>query len=74
MAALFAILKALRRAVGRDLGTLQSVKINNLFLFVALLVYGALASGQPPKSAEPFFVLLGFLVAVSTFVRFCINK
>jgi len=62
LAALFAILKALRRAVGRDLGTLQSVKINNLFLFVALLVYGALASGQPPKSAEPFFVLLGFLL------------
>jgi hypothetical protein len=62
MAALLAILKALRRAVGRDLGTLQSIKVNNLFLFVALLVAGALASGQPPKSAEPFFVLLGFLL------------
>jgi len=62
MAALLAILKALRRAVGRDLGTLQSIKVNNLFLFVALLAYGALNSGQPPKSAEPFFVLLGFLL------------
>ena len=62
MAALLAILKALRRAVGRDLGTLESIKVNNLFLFVALLVGGALASGQPPKSAEPFFVLLGFLL------------
>ncbi len=68
------VLRALRRAVGRDLGTLQSVKINNLFLFVALLVYGALASGQPPKSAEPLVVLQGFLVAVSTYVRFCIKK
>jgi hypothetical protein len=60
--ALLAILKALRRAVGRNLGTLESIKVNNLFLFVALLVAGALASGQPPKSAEPFFVLLGFLL------------
>jgi hypothetical protein len=60
--ALFAILKALRRAVGRDLGTFQSIKVNNLFLFVAMLVYGALNTGLPPKSAEPFFVLLGFLL------------
>ncbi len=62
MAALLAILKALRRAVGRDLGTLASIKVNNIFLFVALLMYGALNSGQPPKSAYPFFVLLGFLL------------
>jgi hypothetical protein len=62
MAALVAILKAVRRAVGRDLGTLQSIKVNNLFLFVALLSYGALNSGQPPKSSYPFFVLLGFLL------------
>jgi hypothetical protein len=62
MRALAAILKAVRRAVARDLGTLQSIKVNNLFLFVALLSYGALNSGQPPKSAYPFFVLLGFLL------------
>jgi len=62
MAALLAILKALRRAVGRDLGTLASIKVNNIFLFVALLMYGALNSGQPPKSAYPFFLLLGFLL------------
>jgi len=62
VAALRAILKALQRAVARDLGTLESIKVNNLFLFVALLVAGALSSGQPPKSAEPFFVLLGFLL------------
>jgi hypothetical protein len=62
MAVIRAILKAVRRAVGRDLRALESIKVNNLFLFVALLVYGALNTGQPPKSAEPFFVLLGFLL------------
>ncbi|HUE00247.1 MAG TPA: hypothetical protein VMR62_11800 [Bryobacteraceae bacterium] len=62
MAAVLAILKALRRAVGRDLGTLASIKVNNLFLFVVLLSYGALNSGLRPKSAYPFFVLLGFLL------------
>ena len=62
MAAILAILKALRHAVARDLGTFGSIKVNNLFLFVALLAYGALNTGLPPKSAEPFFVLLGFLL------------
>ena len=62
MAALLAILKALRRALGRDLGTFGSIKVNNLFLFVALLSYGALNSGLRPTSAYPFFVLLGFLL------------
>ena len=62
MAALLAILKALRRAVARDLGTLATIKVNNIFLFVALLIYGALNSGQAPKSAYPFLVLLGFLL------------
>jgi len=62
MSAVVAILRALRRAVARDLGTLGSIKVNNLFLFVALLVYGALNTGLPPKSAYPFFLLLGFLL------------
>jgi hypothetical protein len=62
MAALLAILKALRRAVGRDLGTFESIKVNNLFLFVVLLAYGALNTGLKPTSAYPFFVLLGFLL------------
>jgi hypothetical protein len=60
--AVFAILNALRRAMARDLGTLGSIKVNNLFLFVALLAYGALNTGLPPKSAEPFFMMLGFLL------------
>jgi hypothetical protein len=62
MAGLRAILKALRRAVARDLGTFGSIKVNNIFLFVALLAYGALNTGLRPKSAYPFFLLLGFLM------------
>lgn len=62
MAAVPAILKALRRAVGRDLGTHGSIKVNNLFLFVALLAYGAINTGLKPNSAYPLFLLLGFLL------------
>jgi hypothetical protein len=62
MAALNAILKALRRAVGRDLMTLWSIKVNNFFLFIALLLYGAAESGMEPKSAEPLLILTGFLL------------
>ena len=62
MAALNAILKALRLAVRRDLMTLWSIKVNNFFLFIALLIYGAAESGMEPKSAEPLLVLTGFLL------------
>ena len=61
VAALAAILQALRRAVRRDLGTFRSLKLNNFFLFIALLIWGALESGVEPKSAEPLLLLL-FLV------------
>jgi len=44
------------------LKTFESVKFNNFFLFVALLVYGALMSGLEPQSAEPLLMLLGLLV------------
>jgi hypothetical protein len=55
-------LRALSRAIRRDLGTFASIKVNNFFLFVALLIYGALNSGLPPKSAYPFLLLLGLLL------------
>lgn len=58
----FAILKALSRAAKRDLATFESVKVNNFFLFVALLIYSALESGVKPSSAEPFLLFLGFLL------------
>jgi hypothetical protein len=48
--------------VSRELGTFESIKFNNFFLFVALMVYGALESGLEPKSAEPLLMLLGLLV------------
>lgn len=62
MAPLIAILNALRRAIQRDLGAFSSIKVNNLFLFVALLMWGAFSSGQEPKSAEPFLLLFGLLL------------
>src|SRR4051812_31892070 len=46
----------------RDLGTLGSIKVNNFFFFVALLIYGALKSGVQPWSAYPFLGLLGLLL------------
>jgi len=58
----FAILRALSLAIRRDLAAFQSVKVNNFFLFVALLMYGALESGVRPASAYPFLLLLGFLL------------
>jgi hypothetical protein len=58
----FAILRALSRAIRRDLGTFGSLKVNNFFFFVALLMYGALNSGLPPRSAYPFLLLLGVLL------------
>lgn len=57
-----AILRALSRALRRDLGTFGSVKVNNFFLFVALLMYGALNTGLAPRSAYPFLLLLGLLL------------
>ncbi len=60
---LAAILHALRRAAQRDLGTFAGVKVNNFFLFVALLIAGAVSSGVQPWSAYPFLALMGFLLA-----------
>ena len=57
-----AILRSLSRAVRRDLGTFGSFKVNNFFLFVGLLMWGAFESGQAPVSAYPFLLLLGFLL------------
>ena len=62
MRSYFAILKALGTAVRRDLAAFESVKVNNFFLFVALLIYGALVSGVKPASAYPFLLVLGFLL------------
>ena len=62
LAALLAILNALRLAVQRDLGTFEAIKLNNFFLLVALMLYSAQNSGVKPESAEPFLMLLGFLV------------
>jgi hypothetical protein len=59
---LAAILRAVSRAVRRDFATFRSIQVNNFFLFVALLMYGALESGLPPRSAYPFLLLAGLLL------------
>lgn len=57
-----AIWRAVWRAARRDLGTFQSIRLNHFFLFVALMIWGALVVGQPPRSAYPFLLLLGLLM------------
>src|SRR5215831_6957355 len=56
------VVRALWRAVRRDLGTFAALRANNFFFFVALLIYGALQSGTAPVSSYPFVALLGFLM------------
>jgi hypothetical protein len=55
LAGLLAIIKALARAIRRDLRSYQSIGGNNFFLFAVLLL-------QQPASAEFFFVIFGFLM------------
>ena len=62
MAPAAAILRALARAARRDLGTWRSLQVNNFFLFVCLLIYGAMVSGVRPTSSYPFLILLGLIL------------
>jgi hypothetical protein len=59
---LLPILRALAASVRRDLGTFGTLKTNNFFLFVALLIWGALVSGVKPVSSYPFLLVLGVLL------------
>ncbi len=56
------ILGALGRAVRRDLGTFSSLKTNNFFLFILLILDGAATSHVEPKSAYPFLLFLFFVL------------
>lgn len=62
MARLAAILGALGRAVRRDLGTFGSLKTNNFFLFILLMLDGAASSHVEPKSSYPLLLLLFFVL------------
>ena len=53
---LLPILRALAASVRRDLKTFGALKTNNFFLFVALLIWGALVSGVEPVSSYPFLL------------------
>jgi hypothetical protein len=57
-----AILRALGRAMRRDLGSFAALKVNNFFLFVLFLTYSNVIYGLQPHSAYPFLLLVGFLL------------
>lgn len=57
-----AIAAALLKAIRRDLAGYASLKTNNFFLFVAALIWGALASGVEPVSSYPFLFALAVLM------------
>jgi len=59
-----AIVGALLRTVRRDLAGYGSLKTNNFFLFVALMIWGALQSGVAPVASYPFLAALGALMIV----------
>ncbi len=61
-AAVRPVIAALWRVVRRDLRGFASVVANSFFLFIALLILGAVTSGVRPLSAYPFLLLLGFLM------------
>jgi hypothetical protein len=56
------ILRAVARAMRRDVGSFAALKVNNFFLFVLLLIAGNVSVGLPPRSAYPFLLLVGFLL------------
>lgn len=57
-----AILRALIRAMRRELGSFTTLKVNNFFLFVLFLSYSNVLYHQQPHSAYPFLLLVGFLL------------
>jgi hypothetical protein len=57
-----AAMGALVKSARRDLAGFASLKTNNFFLFVALLIWGALVSGVEPVSSYPFLLVLGLLM------------
>jgi len=58
----FAIVRSLAAVVRRDLAGYSPIRTNNFFLFVALLIWGALMSGVAPVSSYPFLLLLATLL------------
>ncbi len=46
----------------RDVGSIFALKVNNFFLFLALLAWGNFRADQPPRSAYAFLLLMGLLL------------
>jgi hypothetical protein len=53
---------AIRRATRRNLSTFFSIRLNQFFLFIAMMIWGALVAGVAPMAAYPFLLVLGMLV------------
>jgi hypothetical protein len=58
VAAVLTVLRTLRLLLKREFGSFLSVRLNNLFLFAALLAYTSVVSGMRPIAAIPFLLLL----------------
>jgi hypothetical protein len=56
------LLRALFKTVRRDLSGYGSLKTNNFFIFVAMMVWGAAVSGVMPVAAYPFLIALAALM------------
>jgi len=59
---ILAILRALAAATRRDLAGYTLIRTNNFFLFIALLIAGAVSSGVEAVSSYPFLALLALLL------------
>jgi len=59
------IIGAVRTSLRRDLQTFARTKVNNFFLFIALLIYGPVLYHLEPRAAEPVVALLAALVLVA---------
>jgi hypothetical protein len=62
MRAIGVIVRAIARAMRRDVGSFAALKVNNFFLFVLLLIAGNVTVGLPPRSAYPFLLLMALLL------------
>jgi len=62
-----ALATALLKSVRRDFAGFASIRTNNFFLFVALLIYGAMESGVAPIASYPFLFALAVLMVFPAF-------
>lgn len=75
MAAILAILNALRRASGRDLHGFQSFGVNNFVLFAGFLTYSSFAGGTLVRIGKPqFFAAVPLLLLIGFPLLFVFSR